>query len=185
MSCGDDAWSSLNLKKVTQTNSETTEVDIDGAASIKKIESAEAEGSESTNNEVFVKVEQSTKTSECKQDCNLKIGRSANTPIIMATRRYYEPPTFVSETINYTTYRDDLERWSRITSTPKTQQADEVVYGLPMDIKEKVAVNIGDKIKDSEQGMQMNSLMEFTNKMKWLRPGLSIRTFKKLCEKVT
>ena len=69
----------------------------------------------------------------------------------------FEPPTFVSETKSYATYKDDLYRWSRITSVPAKQQAEVVVYGLeghPSGIKEKITTKIGKDIEDAPDGIK-------------------------------
>ena len=68
-----------------------------------------------------------------------------------------EPPAFMSEWKIYAEYKDDLERWSRITSVPKKNQAEVVVYNLdghPSRIKEKIVLNIGDQIKDDADGVK-------------------------------
>ena len=77
--------------------------------------------------------------------------------VVMASTRSFEPPAFVSETKSYDEYKSDLYMWSRITPIPKKNQAEVVVYNLEGDrfrIKEKVVLNIGDKIKDSEDGIE-------------------------------
>ena len=77
-------------------------------------------------------------------------------PTIMASSKSFEPPAFVSETKSYSEYKSDLYMWSRITQIPKKSQAEVVVYNLEghkSRIKEKVVLNIGEKIKDSEEGI--------------------------------
>ena len=52
-----------------------------------------------------------------------------------------EPPSFVCETKTYAEYKEDLKRWSRLTSLEKKHQADMVIYrldGHPSGIKEKI-----------------------------------------------
>ena len=81
--------------------------------------------------------------------------RSAEAGAIMNIRTF-EPPAFISESKSYSTYKNDLYMWSRITSVPAKNQAEVVVYGLeghPSGIKEKITVNIGDKIKDADDGI--------------------------------
>ena len=73
-----------------------------------------------------------------------------------------EPPTFVSQTKSYATYKKDLKMWSRITSIEKKLQAEVVVYSLdghPSGIKEKIQVGIGSKLEDNEEGIE--ELMKF------------------------
>ena len=77
-------------------------------------------------------------------------------PVVNMSGKAFEPPAFVSESKNYATYKDDLLRWSRITNVVKKNQAEVVVYGLeghPSGIKEKITVNIGDKIQDADDGI--------------------------------
>lgn len=84
------------------------------------------------------------------------IAESEEKPVVMTTR-YFEPPTFMSETKTYETYKEDLYMWSRITSVPKKNQAEVVVYGLEghaSRIKEKIVLNIGSKIKENDNGIQ-------------------------------
>ena len=68
-----------------------------------------------------------------------------------------EPPTFLSQTKSYATYKKDLKMWSRITSIEKKLQAEVVVYSLdghPSGIKEKIQVGIGSRLEDNEEGME-------------------------------
>ena len=74
----------------------------------------------------------------------------------MATSKF-EPPAFISDTKTYADYKKDLYMWSRITGVAKKIQAEVVVYNLeghPSGIKEKIIVNIGDKIQDKEDGIE-------------------------------
>ena len=67
-----------------------------------------------------------------------------------------EPPTFVSQTKSYATYKKDLKMWSRITSVEKKLQAEVVVYSLDghsSSIMEKIQVGIGSKLEDNEEGI--------------------------------
>ena len=64
--------------------------------------------------------------------------------IVMASSRSFEPPAFVSETKSYEQYKKDLYMWSRITSIPKKNQAEVVVYNMEghwSHIKEKIVLN--------------------------------------------
>ena len=64
-----------------------------------------------------------------------------------------EPPSFISDTKNYTEYKADLLMWSRISSLDKKVQAEMVVYrldGHPSHIKEKIMTQIGEKLKGAE-----------------------------------
>jgi hypothetical protein len=80
----------------------------------------------------------------------------------MASAKSFEPPAFVSETKTYEQYKKDLFMWSRITPVQKKLQAEVVVYNLeghPSGIKEKIILNIGDKIEDADDGI--NQLIAF------------------------
>ena len=127
--------------------------------------SLKTEGDESSNNAV-VKVELKVETNNTavaggsaeagQNTLNIHVGRSTAEAGAMMTSRTYEPPAFVSESKSYSTYKTDLYMWSRITSVPVKNQAEVVVYGLeghPSGIKEKITINIGDKIKDAEDGI--------------------------------
>ena len=68
-----------------------------------------------------------------------------------------EPPSFVSEKKSYSTYKNDLRRWARITTVKKELQAEVVVYSLeghPSGIKEKIDVQIGKKLQENEKGIE-------------------------------
>ena len=68
-----------------------------------------------------------------------------------------EPPTFISERKSYAEYKTDLKMWSRITSVPKKNQAEVVVYNLdghPSRVKEKIVLNVGNDIQESEDGIK-------------------------------
>ena len=61
-----------------------------------------------------------------------------------------QPPSFVSDVKSYAEYKEDLERWSRLTSLDKKLQAEMVVYyldGHPSRIKEKIVTHFGDKLQ--------------------------------------
>ena len=76
---------------------------------------------------------------------------------VMISSKMFEPPAFLLESKNYDTYKEDLYMWSRITSVPKKNQAEVVVYSLEghsSGIKEKVILNIGAKIKENEDGIK-------------------------------
>ena len=78
-------------------------------------------------------------------------------PVIMMSSKVFEPPAFVSETKSYERYKDDLYMWARITSVPKKNQAEVVVYSLQghsSGIKEKIVLNIGEKIKENDDGIK-------------------------------
>ena len=67
-----------------------------------------------------------------------------------------KPPSFVSDTKTYAEYKEDLKRWSRLTTLEKKHQADMVVYyldGHPSGVKEKVVTQISDKIIDKDDGI--------------------------------
>ena len=88
------------------------------------------------------------------------------TTVVPSTMAMYncrvEPPTFISEEKSYASYRKDLLMWSRITSVPKTSQAELVVYGMedhPSGIKEKIIVKIGDSLENAPDGI--TKLLEF------------------------
>ena len=68
-----------------------------------------------------------------------------------------EPPSFISDTKNYTEYKADLLLWSRISSLDKKVQAEMVVYrldGHPSHIKEKIMTQIGERLKDNADGIK-------------------------------
>ena len=72
------------------------------------------------------------------------------------------PPSFVSDKKSYAEYKADVEMWSRITSLDAKVQAEMIVYRLegdPSNIKEKIQTQIGDKLKDNENGIKV--LLEF------------------------
>jgi hypothetical protein len=67
-----------------------------------------------------------------------------------------KPPSFVSDTKSYAEYKEDLKRWSRLTSIEKKHQADMVVYcleGDPSGVKEKIVTQISDKIIEKDNGI--------------------------------
>ena len=66
-----------------------------------------------------------------------------------------QPPSFISDTKSYAEYKEDLKRWSRLTSLDKKLQAEMVVYhldGHPSRIKEKITTQIGDKLQGTADG---------------------------------
>ena len=68
-----------------------------------------------------------------------------------------KPPSFVSSTKTYAEYKEDLKRWSRLTSLDKKHQADMVVYhldGHPSGVKEKIVTQISEKIAEKEDGIE-------------------------------
>ena len=80
----------------------------------------------------------------------------------MATQRVLEPPSFVSEKKSYSTYKNDLRRWARITTVKKELQAEVVVYSLEghsSGIKEKIDVQIGEKLQGNDKGI--DDLIEY------------------------
>ena len=52
------------------------------------------------------------------------------TLITMAIAKSNEPPAFISERKSYAEYKTYLKMWSRITTIPKKDQAEVVVYSL-------------------------------------------------------
>ena len=73
-----------------------------------------------------------------------------------------EPPAFISETKTYAEYKEDLERWSRISSLDKKLQAEMVVHrldGHSSRIKEKIVTKIGTSLVDNADGIA--KLIEF------------------------
>ena len=76
--------------------------------------------------------------------------------------KFIEPPTFISETKSFETYKKDLERWSQLTTLDKTKQALLVVHmldGDPSGIKEKIDENVDDNELNSSDGI--SKLLEF------------------------
>ena len=72
------------------------------------------------------------------------------------------PPSFVSDMKTYEEYREDLQRWSRITSVEKKLQAEVIVYSLdghPSHIKDKIVTKIGKNLVGAEDGIKQ--LTEF------------------------
>lgn len=68
-----------------------------------------------------------------------------------------EPPSFISETKTYAEYKEDLERWSRLSSLDKKLQAEMVVHrldGHPSRIKEKIVTKIGTSLIDNAEGIK-------------------------------
>ena len=114
-----------------------------------------AEGSTNENEEggaaaLQVKVEVKT---EVVSD---QVSETEETSVTMASfSKSNEPPAFISERKSYAEYKTDLKMWSRITSVPKKNQAEVVVYNLdghPSRIKEKIVLNIGDDIGEDNRG---------------------------------
>ena len=105
---------------------------------------------------VEVKAEVET-TVEVKTEVETNTVSGEETSMTMAFSKANEPPTFVSELKSYAEYKSDLLMWSRITSIPKKNQAEVVVYNLdghPSRIKEKIVLNIGEEIQDAVDGIQ-------------------------------
>ena len=68
-----------------------------------------------------------------------------------------EPPSFISDTKTYTEYKEDLKRWSRITSLDNKLQAEMVVHrldGHPSRIKEKIVTKIGSSLEGNADGIK-------------------------------
>ena len=68
-----------------------------------------------------------------------------------------EPPSFISDTKSYAEYKQDLQRWSRLTSYDKKLQAELVVQcldGDPSKIKEKIVSQIGDTLIGNAAGIE-------------------------------
>ena len=77
-----------------------------------------------------------------------------------------EPPSFVSETKSFDTYKKDLLRWSKLTSLKPESQALMVIHcldGDPSNIKDKIDAGIKDEDLSSEKGI--NTLLEFLAKI--------------------
>ena len=73
-----------------------------------------------------------------------------------------EPPSFISETKSFETYKKDLERWAQLTTLDPTKQALLVVHmldGDPSGIKEKIDENVDDNELNSSDGI--SKLLEF------------------------
>ena len=69
-----------------------------------------------------------------------------------------QPPSFISETKTYAEYKQDLKRWSRISTLDKKLQAEIVIYyldGHPSRIKEKIVTKIGDDLIGKEDGIDL------------------------------
>ena len=116
---------------LAEANTNTAEAESSAAAPIKSEIHTEAEHLQDTTEVV-----------------SLKTAGMAN--------RYFEPPAFVDEKRSYSQYKEDLRMWSRITSIAKKDQAETAVYALrdhPSCIKEKITVNIGEKIQSAEDGI--------------------------------
>ena len=72
------------------------------------------------------------------------------------------PPSFISDSKTYEEYREDLKRWSRISSVDKKLQAEVIVYSLdghPSQIKDKIVTKIGQTLIGNENGI--TKLIEF------------------------
>ena len=68
-----------------------------------------------------------------------------------------EPPSFISDEKAYDVYKEDLNRWSRLSSLDKKLQAEYVVYkldGHPSRIKDKITTHIGEDLKGNEKGIE-------------------------------
>ena len=77
-----------------------------------------------------------------------------------------EPPSFVSDKKTYAQYKADLLMWSHISGIDKKVQAEMVVYrleGHPSKIKEKVMTQIGEQLKDCDNGIKV--LLDFLDKI--------------------
>ena len=64
-------------------------------------------------------------------------------------------------------YKEDLYMWSRITSVPKKNQAEAVVYNLQghsSGIKEKIVINIEEKLKENDGIKEFVTLCGLENK---------------------
>jgi hypothetical protein len=67
------------------------------------------------------------------------------------------PPSFISDTKTYEEYKQDLQRWSRITSVDKKLQAEVIVYSLdghPSQIKDKIVTKIGETLVGADDGIK-------------------------------
>ena len=66
------------------------------------------------------------------------------------------PPQFINDASQYDEYKKSLMRWSRITKTPKAQQAEYVLYHMkdhPSGIHQQVDTALGDEIVEKEDGL--------------------------------
>ena len=75
-----------------------------------------------------------------------------------------QPPSFVSDLKTYAEYKEDLKRWSRLTTLDKKLQAEMVVYhldGHPSRIKEKITTQIGDKLQGDDTVDGITTLLNF------------------------
>ena len=81
-----------------------------------------------------------------------------------------EPPTFISETKSFETYKRDLERWCLLTSLDKKVQAVMVVHcldGDPSGIKDKIDAGIEDTKLQSEEGITiLLKFLEITRRIR-------------------
>ena len=78
-----------------------------------------------------------------------------------------QPPSFISDVKTYAEYKEDLKRWSRLTSLDKKLQAEMVVYyldGHPSRIKEKITTQIGNKLQgETVDGVSVDGITVLLN----------------------
>ena len=68
----------------------------------------------------------------------------------------FEPPKFMDDASGYPEYKKLLLRWSRITKTPKEQQAEVVLYhlqGHPSGVQEKIDTALGPAVVNQDDGL--------------------------------
>ena len=68
----------------------------------------------------------------------------------------FEPPKFMDDASGYPEYKMLLLRWSRITKTPKEQQAEVVLYhlqGHPSGVQEKIDTALGPAVVNKDDGL--------------------------------
>ena len=73
-----------------------------------------------------------------------------------------QPPKFVDDLAGYPEYKKKLQRWSRITKTPRNQQAEVVLYhleGHSSGIQEKIDTALGEAVVGKDDGL--DKLIEF------------------------
>ena len=69
-----------------------------------------------------------------------------------------EPPSFISETKSFETYKRDLERWSLLTDVKPELQAILVIHyldGDPSGIKEKIDNGVDEKELNTTKGVEV------------------------------
>ena len=86
-------------------------------------------------------------------------------PVVSASHemsKLIEPPSFISKTKSFETYKKDLMRWAMLTTLEETKQALLVVHlldGDPSGIKEKIDEGVSDDDLKSKAGI--TKLLDF------------------------